>query len=50
MNKIFEKVLAERIYKYFEKIKLLTIQQYGFRKKGPTAVVCASKLGILMTS
>ena len=35
-NRIFEKILYSRTYKYFEKFKLLNFHQYGFRKKHST--------------
>ena len=33
INKVFEKILYKRVYNYFEKYNILTMHQYGFRKK-----------------
>ena len=33
ISKIFEKVIHDQLYKYFEKYNLLAEQQYGFRKQ-----------------
>ena len=35
-NRLFEKILYTRIYKYFEKFNLLNYNQYGFRKNHST--------------
>ena len=36
ISKVFEKVVFEQTYDYFNKHKLLYISQYGFRKKHST--------------
>ena len=36
INKIFEKLLYQRLYKYFSKFKILYEYQYGFRKNHST--------------
>ena len=38
INKVFEKILYKRVYNYFEKYNILTMHQYGFRKKRSTAL------------
>ena len=35
-NRLFEKIIYTRLYKYFEKYKLLNYNQYGFRKNHST--------------
>ena len=37
LSKIFEKCLHARLYSYFEKYKILTPQQYGFKQNSSTA-------------
>lgn len=48
-NRLFEKILYDRIYKYFDKFSLLNFHQYGFRKNHSTSMaiydILESKLG-----
>ena len=50
-NRIFEKIIYARIYKYFEKFNLLNYHQYGFRKQHSTNMaiydILESKIGNL---
>ena len=36
ISKIFEKVIHDQLYEYFDKYNLLAEQQYGFRKQHST--------------
>ena len=36
ISKIFERVIHDQMYEYFNKFKLLAEQQYGFRKQHST--------------
>ena len=48
-NRIFEKLLYSRVLEFFEKFRLLSGDQYGFRKKHSTSLaiydILESKLG-----
>ena len=48
-NRIFEKILFSRVYKYFEKFNILNCHQYGFPKQHSTNMdiynILESKIG-----
>ena len=37
-NKVFEKIIHKRMYNFFEKFKILSQHQYGFRKNNSTSL------------